>query len=643
MNITGEQFRFLCDLYSSVAYNCPVFLIQIFGENNNVVCSSKPENISIDQFNKLISIVTDLEIKKDGNSEYIINLDENISTERFNRIKVELVYNCEFSVFYILSGVSENIIENDVLDKLVLIKKCINERLQYEETINKQYIETTSNIHNVIYSTNVTGTHYYFISKSVENLFGLKIEDIIKNKFSLLRKVVPEYFKGYNKFIKKLKSGERSEYEYQIFEADKKIRRWIRHTGTPVIINGRVERVVGIMSDITEEKTILNKLEKSEEKFRLLIETVSDLIIVLNSFGYVSLINKNGAKSLGYKPEEILGKHFLELIEESNKNNTVDAFQKILSSEEVTDFEATLLDKFENQVVYDFQATPTKDDNVISGMLALGRDVTKRRQDENRMIELNTKLVEANRLISIERDRAKQQLTVLEEINKLKNEFVSRVSHELRTPLASIVGFAETIVSDEDMPKEMVVEFNNIILTEGKRLAKLVNDVLDFSKLESMNFQLNKKDNDLVEILYLIADSFKSYAEEKEVTMNFEIPEAEIIILADRELISKAIKGIVENAIKFNKPGGRVSLIVQDFLNEVEIMINDTGIGIPEKELPKIFEKFNKFDTKTGQTVGAGLGLAYVKQVIDVHKGLLQVKSEVNKGSTFIIRLPKKK
>ncbi len=640
MNLTGKNFDRLTELYSSLIKNEPVYLVETGSSGNSVLSSFNRPELSKELQEKLDSCIAEGDLNGKKISIESPDLVQELKNQGFGEMLSELLHKGEFSDFYIITFNSKTKFDKNQVD---LVKHSLAERLLYEEEISKQFLETTSNINTVIYSTNADGTKYHFISNSVKKLFNLTVEQITSNRMSLLRKIVPEYFSDYNIFIKQLKQGEKAELEYQYYFGPDKAKRWVRHTGNPVMINGKVERVVGIIDDITEEKSIHQQLEKSEEKFRLLFETASDLIISLNSFGYVSLVNTYGAKSLGYRSQELLGKHFLELIDESTKGDTIDAFQRILSSEEVTQFEAALIDKFENTVLFEFQATPIKDDNVISGMLALGRDVTKRRKDENRMRELNTKLVEANRLVSIERDRAKQQLTVLEEINKLKNDFVSRISHELRTPLASIVGFAETIVSDEDLPPEMVSEFSNIILTEGKRLAKLVNDVLDFSKLEGIGSNFNRESIDLVKMLRNVSESLEHFAVSNKVTLNFELPHEEIILFADREMITKAFSAVVENGIKFNYPDGRVTVVLQDFKNEVEVLISDTGLGISESELPKLFDKFAKFDSTQPQGGGAGLGLAYLKQVIDLHRGLIQVKSELKKGSTFIIRLPKKK
>jgi len=231
----------------------------------------------------------------------------------------------------------------------------------------------------------------------------------------------------------------------------------------------------------------------------------------------------------------------------------------------------------------------------------------------------------------------------LSELNTLKNEFISNVSHELRTPLASIIGFSETIADDKKLTIEKVKEFNEIILTESKRLAKLINDVLDFSELENESKQLNKNSVDIIQLLNKNIETLKPKYEAKNIILTGKLPESEIIIFADENRIYKAINYLLSNAIKFTGINGRITVRVKEFLKEVEIIISDTGVGIPEEDIPFLFDKFSKINKKGHKLPGAGFGLITVKQIIDLHKGLIRVKSELNKGTSFIIKLPKYK
>ena len=281
------------------------------------------------------------------------------------------------------------------------------------------------------------------------------------------------------------------------------------------------------------------------------------------------------------------------------------------------------------------------EDPVKDAAKNIERDITDRRVVEEKLKELNAKLIEANRIISVERDKAKNQVNVLEEVNRLKSDFISNISHELRTPLASIVGFSETISGDPNLPRETVVEFNNIILSEGKRLARLINDFLDFAKIEAGKMDLNKSVFNISELLPEIIGKIKPLADEKGVIFTSEIPDKEIILFSDRERIGQVFYQLISNAIKFTKPGGKVTLTGQDFLKEIEFIITDTGIGISEQDQKNIFQKFFKVENPGTINTGTGIGLGLAKQIIDLHHGLISFQSEVNKGTTFVVRLPK--
>lgn len=510
---------------------------------------------------------------------------------------------------------------------------------QFMET-ESRLREAAEKIDSVLYSTDASGRHYHFISGAAEKILGYPKEQIVHRKFILLRAIMPEDIGLFKQFVASLNSGKESTVEYRITDRFGN-EKFLRHTGIPIVENGDIVRIVGIISDISTEKNILEKLQQSEQQFRLLIETAEDLIFMLDNYGYFKMVNRNGAQSLGFRTKEMIGKHFLEFIEEGNKSDIAVSFQRILSSEDVVSFEGVFSDKLGKKKIFEIQARHIKEDGETNGMLGIGRDFTERKKDESKLKDLNSKLIEANRLVSIERDRAKHQVSTLEELNKLKNEFISNVSHELRTPLASIVGFAESLVSDPDLPPDMVSEFNNIILTEGKRLARLINDVLDFSQLDSDKGNLRKNKFDIIILLKELVESFRSDANKKEITISAEIPEAEVIIFGDRDRITKAIANIFSNAIKFTDKGGRIRIIVNDFLKEFELIISDTGIGIPEDDIPHLFEKFRKVNRPGSQLPGAGFGLVTVKQIIDLHKGLIRIQSEIDKGTTVVIKLPK--
>ncbi|MCF8262312.1 MAG: PAS domain S-box protein [Melioribacteraceae bacterium] len=509
-----------------------------------------------------------------------------------------------------------------------------------EDNIAERLKEAADNLEIVIYSSDADGKNSFAVSGSVQKLLGFNVPNIEEQRISLIRKIIPDDLPKFRGFLKNLRNGEPASVEYHVKDSDENLIT-IKHTGFPVKMKDKVERIVGYISNISNEKSLVEDLKKLSGRYDQLAEISDDLIFTLNSSGYFTTINNNGASLLGYSKEKIIGKHFLEFIDENEKAKIAIAFQRILNSKTPHSFIAGFNDKMERKVQLEVTAQPIMTKSNITGMLGVGKNITDQIRNENKLKELNSKLVEANRLISIERDRAKQQISVLEEINNLKNEFISNVSHELRTPLASIVGFAETIASDPELPREMITEFNEIMFTEAKRLARLINDVLDFSVLEAGEEELHKNDFDIVSALKEIVSAYSGQAFDKGIKVHNQIPESEIIIKADKDRISKAFGHVLSNAVKFTPSEGIITVIAQEFLNEVEIIVSDTGIGIPEEQIPILFNKFQKVYRPGSQLPGAGFGLASVKQIIDLHKGLVQVKSEPEKGTTVIIRLPK--
>lgn len=388
------------------------------------------------------------------------------------------------------------------------------------------------------------------------------------------------------------------------------------------------------------DSDLLLKIGNWDELFLGLFNVTKDLIFILDESGTIVAINQYGASSLEYSVNDLIGKHFSELID-SNYLQLVNSSITLALKNDYAFFEASFINKFEKTNRYQISIRTVRNESKIIGLIGVGKNVTIQRKLENELSNLKPKLIEAERLISLERSRSSHQKMMLEELNTMKSEFVSNISHELRTPLASIVGFSETIASDPNMPAEMRLEFNLIILNEGKRLAKLINDVLDLSRMETGRIALNKTKTNIIKILEQVIGKNRKSAEEKKLTISSDILSGEIIIEADEERLFQALDAIMENSIKFSNEGGRIKIILNNLFREVEIVISDTGIGIPEKDLPFIFQKFYRVNRPDSDITGAGMGLVFVKQIVDLHKGLINVQSEPNKGTSVIIKLLK--
>jgi two-component system phosphate regulon sensor histidine kinase PhoR len=394
----------------------------------------------------------------------------------------------------------------------------------------------------------------------------------------------------------------------------------------------------GSIENIDLEKLL--KLGDWKELFTGLFNVARELLFVLDENGSIISINQFGASSLDFSVEELIGKHFMDLIDPTHIQ-LVNASINLALKNDTSFFEASLINKYEKINRYQISIRTVRKDDRIIGLIGVGKDVSLQRKIENELIDLKPKLVEAERLIALERARSSHQKMMLDELNKMKSEFVSYISHELRTPLASIVGFSETIASDPNMPNEMRNEFNLIILNEGKRLAKLINDVLDLSRMETGRVAINKSKVNIVKLIHRTIENNRNFIDSKNLILTLEVPNEEIIIEVDEERLLQALDSLMDNAIKFTKEGGRIKVILNNLYREVEIIVSDTGIGIPVKDLPYLFQKFYRVNRPESDIPGAGMGLVFVKQIVDLHKGLINIQSELNKGTSVLIKLLK--
>jgi len=232
----------------------------------------------------------------------------------------------------------------------------------------------------------------------------------------------------------------------------------------------------------------------------------------------------------------------------------------------------------------------------------------------------------------------------LRELDKLKSDFISTVSHELRTPL-SIVKEGINLVMDE-IPGE-INEKQKKVLTASKdnidRLTRIINNLLDISKIESGKIELNKKEFNVAGVITRTINLFKSKAREKGLELKAEYALKKINLYADTDKINQIFINLVDNAIKFTDKGV-IEIFVREKKDEIECVVSDTGIGISKSDLPRVFSKFQQFGRVPGAgEKGTGLGLSIAKGLVEMHKGEIWAESELGKGTKFIFTIPKEK
>ncbi|HEY9856153.1 MAG TPA: ATP-binding protein [Stenomitos sp.] len=236
----------------------------------------------------------------------------------------------------------------------------------------------------------------------------------------------------------------------------------------------------------------------------------------------------------------------------------------------------------------------------------------------------------------------RQSMEKMRETERIKNDFLNAVSHELRTPLTSIVGYSEFLEDGIGGPLNPAQLSHILEIQRGaRRLEHLVDDLLDFARLEAGTFKLLFQDGDLAQLLNAVTTSLRPQAVRGDLKLEApEIP-GPVTLRMDTKRIEQVLLNLIGNAIKFTPPGGRVGVTIQRSADEIRVEVTDTGIGIAAEDLPRIFQKFFQVDPSTTRSQGgAGLGLAIAKSLIEAHGGQIGVTSRPGRGSRFWFALP---
>jgi two-component system phosphate regulon sensor histidine kinase PhoR len=233
-------------------------------------------------------------------------------------------------------------------------------------------------------------------------------------------------------------------------------------------------------------------------------------------------------------------------------------------------------------------------------------------------------------------------ITDLRRLEKIRQDFVANVSHELRTPISSIKGYAETLLDGAIDDKENAKDFIEIIHSDSERLASLINDILDLSKIESGELKLGIQPISLTPIIKKVVKLLTKQAKAKGVKIELDVSNTVCKVMADKERIAQVVLNLLDNAIKYNKLNGKVTISYKEDKKLLKVNITDTGLGIPAKDLDRIFERFYRADRARSREIGStGLGLSIVKHIIEAHGGAVSVESIPDDGSVFSFTLPK--
>jgi PAS domain S-box-containing protein len=376
---------------------------------------------------------------------------------------------------------------------------------------------------------------------------------------------------------------------------------------------------------------------------RFLFGNLRDGILLLDQADRVIMANESAGRFLGFAPGQLIEQDFFKLIKEmpnffESPDSALKRMDEIKEENTHCVFEFDISEPRAMAVA--MTCYPVEEKGVELGRMIGLRDVTERR-----FLQQELQIYSQNLEQAVE-EKSEELLVAYEELKKIDETrlmLLQNISHELRTPLVAIKGYAELMIREKTGNiNEKQRHFLQVILRNSSHLSHLIGQLLDYAMLESGSLEMERDDLDLVSLLENIMVNAGPAAEQQNLTLDVRLPQIPIVLYADRERLRQAISNLVNNAIKFNRPGGKVEMAVKIIENEkVQVIVSDTGIGITADHQRRIFERFYQADSSTKSLHGgAGIGLALTQEIVEQHHGTLALKSELDVGSTFFVTLP---
>ncbi len=431
--------------------------------------------------------------------------------------------------------------------------------------------------------------------------------------------------------------------EYRMITSDGKTI-WVRDMVTVVVEEGEAVKLRGVMVNITEPKQAEEALNQERNFVSAVFETASALVMVLDTEGRVVRFNRACEQTSGYSAEEAKGKYFWEVFSVPEETANARAiFNRLLAGQFPINDEGywTAKDGLRRAIAWSSTVLLNRYGAVVH-VIATGVDITKRKEIEQKLKEAISDLAHSNRELDKSSNEIKEANRRLRDLDEIKSHFISAASHELRTPLTSIKGYVESVLEDEVGPlNEKQREFLGYVKTSTERLHRLLNELLDISKIESGQVKMDKDLTNLKDLLQEEVMIFKAQAGNKNISLNVELDPHLREIYCDADKVKEIMDNLISNAVKYTSKGGHVTIAAKNYGSGIQIDVEDTGIGIQKEDLNRIFEPFQHIEKNgTGDEESTGLGLTLVKRIAEAHEGNVSVKSEEGKGSIFTVVLP---
>ncbi|WP_406657156.1 ATP-binding protein [Methanolobus sp. ZRKC2] len=378
------------------------------------------------------------------------------------------------------------------------------------------------------------------------------------------------------------------------------------------------KKVVVYLDDVTERKKAEKTIKESEERFHALYENIPGGTMIIGKDYTIEDVNQRTCEVTGYEKEELIGQSCDILFPGCSLSRQCPLSEDDLDGVQCMDTTIICKDGTKVPILKNTKKIFINGEKYILGIL---EDISD--------------LKEAERATA-------DAMFLAEEANRIKSEFIANMSHELRTPLNSVNGYSEVLLEETgDILDERHRKFLKFISISGNRLLKLINEILDVSKIESGKLEVNYREVDAGEVFERILDDISPLAKKKNIELNISTVPEKFSLYADQFLLKQILLNLVSNAIKFTPDGGNIILKANLMDDVAEFSVVDTGIGISTEDIGKLFIPFYQIDSRLSRKyAGTGLGLSLVKRFVEMHGGEVLVESEPGKGSNFTFKIP---
>jgi PAS domain S-box-containing protein len=409
------------------------------------------------------------------------------------------------------------------------------------------------------------------------------------------------------------------------------------HTGEfeghyfPQLVGGKIVGVIGIIREITEQKKVENAAREAHQRLTFHVQNTPLAVVEWDSDFRVARWSESAERLFGWKAEEVLNKHVndwnfvftedAEAVERVRlRQRDGSELQGVISNRNYHKDGSVLHCEWYNSVLRD-------GDGQLISVLSLVLDVSARKRAEDERTQLLSREQEA-------RHHAEQA-------DRLKDEFLATLSHELRTPLTAIFGWA-SLLRNGDVPDEEVAQALEIIERNARSQARLVDELLDVSRIITGNLRVDVRPTDLAAVVELASGGLKPAAQAKNIKLRFETHGDPQIVSGDPNRLRQIVWNLVLNAIKFTPKGGIVSVRLTSEGQFARLVVTDNGEGIDKEFLPYVFDRFRQAEGSMSRKQGGlGLGLAVVRHLVELHGGTVTVESDgPGRGATFTVDLP---